>query len=87
VKARVIRDQSKRSGERQLSPFRSFDFDEALVILFDTNYDVSRASLLDAETVLDHCRESKHVNGHVLIARDSVLDLGADVTEMMNAAS
>jgi hypothetical protein len=37
--------------------------------------------------VLQHCRESRHVNGHVLIARDSVLDLGVDVTETMNAAS
>jgi len=87
VKARVVRDPSRRSGERQLSPFRSFDFDEALILLFDTNYMVSRAALLKAATVLDHCRESRHVNGHVLIARDSVLDLGVDVTDALNAAS
>jgi hypothetical protein len=87
VKARVIRDPSRRSGERQLSPFRSFDFDDALIILFDTSYDVSRGVLLAAETVLDHCRESRHVNGHVLIARDSVLDLGTEVTREMNSAS
>ena len=87
VKARVIRDPSNKRGERQLSPFRSFDFDDALIILFDTNYDVSRAAMLDAGTVLDHCRESRHVNGQVLIARDSLLDLGADATDMLNAAS
>lgn len=48
---------------------------------------VSRAVLLDAATVLANCRESRHVNGHVLIARDSVLDLGVDVTNKMNDAS
>lgn len=87
VKARVIRDPSKKSGERQLSPFRSFDFDDALILLFDTNYMVTRAALLDAATILANCRESRHVNGHVLIARDSVLDLGVDVTQTMNGAS
>ena len=36
VKARVIRNGS--AGERQLSPFRSFDFEHALIILFDGEY-------------------------------------------------
>ena len=44
-------------------------------------------AMLDAEAVLDHCRESRHVNGYVLIARDSVMDLGTDVTDILNAAS
>ena len=39
VKSRVLRSPSKAS-ERQLSPFRSFEFTEALVILFDRGYDV-----------------------------------------------
>lgn len=86
VKARVVRDPSKKSRERQLSPFRSFDFDEALIILFDVTYRVTRATILDARVVLDHSRESRHVNGHVLIARDSVLDLGIDMTDVMNGA-
>ena len=87
AKARVIPDPSRISGERQLSPFRSFDFDDALIILFDSTYQVSRAVLLDVETVVNHSRESSHVNGRVLIARDSVLDLGDDVTDLLNSAS
>ena len=88
VKARVVRDPSKKSGERQLSPFRSFDFDQALIILFDTSYQVRRAATLDASVVvLEQSTESSHVNGRVLIARDSVLDLGVDMTSVMNAAA
>lgn len=83
----MVRDPSKKSGERQLSPFRSFDFDQALIILFDTSYQVRRAATLDASVVLEQSTESSHVNGRVLIARDSVLDLGADMTSVMNAAA
>jgi hypothetical protein len=87
VKARVVRDPARKSGERQLSPFRSFDFDEALIILFDTTYHVSRAVTLSADIVLEHSRASTHVNGRVLVARDSILDLGVDVTSLMNSVS
>lgn len=79
VKARVVRNPAK-AGERQLSPFRSFDFDCALILLFDDTYSVRRATLLSADVVLAHSRESAHVNGRIVIARDSLLDLGTDVT-------
>jgi hypothetical protein len=77
VKCRVLRNGD--AGERQLSPFRSVDFDEALIIFFDATYEVQRAALLTAEQVLRLARWQPHVNGRVLIARDAVLNLGTDV--------
>jgi hypothetical protein len=79
VKARVVRNTAK-AGERQLSPFRSFEFDSALIILFDDTYRVRRAIMLPATVVLEHSRDSSHVNGRILIARDAVLNLGDDLT-------
>jgi hypothetical protein len=81
VKARVIRNPTK-AGERQLSPFRSFDFDVALVVLFDRAYAVSRAVTLSADLIFEHSRESRHVNGRIVIARDALLDMGTDVTDL-----
>jgi hypothetical protein len=78
VKCRVVRRDD--AGERQLSPFRSFGFDQALIVLFGPGYTVRRAVLLSAEVVKQRARWSAHVNGHLLIARDGVLDLGTDVT-------
>jgi hypothetical protein len=79
IKCRVLRNG--KAVERQLSPFRSFNFDEALVILFAPSYDVLRAVLLPPAVIEQHARWRKHVNGHVLIARDGVLDIGTDVTD------
>ena len=80
VKARVLR-KPNLVGERQLSPFRSFDFDDALVILFDRTYQVLRAVLLPKAVVEAKSSYRKHVNGNILIARDTVLGEGTDVTE------
>jgi hypothetical protein len=82
VKARVLRNGS--AGERQLSPFRSFDFDYALVILFDRSYAVHRAALLLAKVIIDNSVEKKHVNGRIVFAREPLLEQGIDVTELMN---
>jgi hypothetical protein len=82
VKARVLRKGS--AAERQLSPFRSFEFDHALVILFDRSYAVHRAALLPMQTVLDNTVESKHVNGRIMFARESLMKQGINVTELMN---
>ena len=85
IKSRVLRNPTKfGTSERQLSPFRSFEFEEALVILFDISYRVARAVLLPAAVVLEHSTYRSHVNGHVAIARDSLMDLGKDITDMFN---
>src|SRR6266511_1444897 len=45
IKARVVTDPRKR-GERQLSVFRSWQFDAAVVVLFDDEFRVWRAARL-----------------------------------------
>jgi len=46
VKARVVSDPAK-PGQLQLSPFRSFDFDSAIVVLLSAiDYAVSHRQLL-----------------------------------------
>jgi hypothetical protein len=53
-------------------------------VLFDRSYAVGRAVTLPAELILEHSSESRHVNGRILIARDSLLDLGTDVTSLFD---
>ena len=84
VKARLVRDVKKRS-ERLLSVFRSFDFDDCLVLLFDQKYEVRNAVLLSAKVVAERARMSKHVNGHLLFATDAILQLGKDVKDQFLA--
>ena len=75
------------AGERQLSPFRSFDFDQALIILFNTSYDVQRAVLLTADLARKIARWRDYVRAFVLIASDTALDQGDDVTARFLSAS
>jgi len=84
VKSRVARTGGV--DDRQLSPFRTVDFDELLVILFDTTYEVTRAALLTNEQVMRLARWQPHMNGRVLIARDAVLALGTDVRRRLRPA-
>ena len=48
IEARVVTDPRKR-GERQLSVFRSWEFDAAVVVLFDDEFRVWRAARLPIE--------------------------------------
>jgi hypothetical protein len=84
VRCRVIR--TGQQDERQLSPFRNVDFDDALVILFDPSYDVIRAASLTREQVMRLARWQPHMSGRVLIARDAVLALGTDVRRRLRSA-
>ena len=86
VKARVVWDPTKTSA-LQLSPFRSFDFDLALVVLFGTTYEVLRAVLLEAAVVEERAVYRAYVNGHVLKAGQALLDLGEDVTARFRDAA
>ena len=88
VKCRVIFDLTNR-GQRQLSPFRSFEFDAAAIVLLDEYYCLRRASLVPRETVEKHAIHRSHVNGAVLFATDTLLgDPGAtDITDLLREAS
>lgn len=78
VKSRMV--DGKGASKRQLSPFRSWDFTTAAIILFDDDYTVMRASFIPVDIVRAAGTYRKHVNGDVVFARDDLLDLGRDVT-------
>jgi len=73
IKARVVTDPRKR-GERQLSVFRSWEFDAAVVVLFDDEFRVWRAARLPIETFqaaakfVEHVRRIPHLR-HGRLAR------------------
>lgn len=83
VKCRVAHGR----GRTQLfSPFRSWDFDACVFVIFDGfSYDVLRASEVGAEQVRAACRESVWVRGHrVTVAKVDSLN-GRDVTELLQS--
>ncbi len=86
VKSRVVR--ANDAGTRQMSVFRSWNFDVSVVILFSNNdLSINKASELEALIVKQHARYVKHVNGWRLIATEQVLDQGVDVTERLRRAA
>jgi hypothetical protein len=86
IKARVLSDPEK-SGQRQLSPLRSWDFDDAVIVLFDRRYAVQRATRIKVGELKAAAREDKWVSGHRVIARDALLDRGRDITEKLREAA
>jgi hypothetical protein len=85
VKARVVTDP-RVHGERQLSVFRSWDFDAAVVVLFDDEFHVWRAALLPVETLQAAAHFVQHVSGYRVLATDELLAAGEDWTERLRAA-
>lgn len=89
VKARVVGDPIS-SSQRQMSPFRSWDFDlGALVQLSATNYTVVRAALVPADEIRNRATYRAHVNGHIAFMTEDLLGApGAqDVTRPFNIAA
>jgi hypothetical protein len=73
VKARVV-SEPVQSGQLQLSPFRSFNFDFAVILLLSAaDYAVSRASKVPRPVVESAATHRQHVNGKVLFARPGVM--------------
>lgn len=86
VKARVVTDP-KVAGERQLSFFRSWDFDAGVVALFDDQFRVWRATHLPVAVLEQEARSVEHVRGFRVMATDGLLDRGEDWTERLRAAT
>jgi hypothetical protein len=86
VKCRVV--QEGKRGQRQLSPFRTWDFDRAVIVLFD-DYGIYRCVALPREVVQEHSTYRKHVNGHVMRATDAVMNhpSGDDWTDDLRGVS
>lgn len=72
VKARVVTDP-RNPGERQLSVFRSWDFDAAVIVLFDDEGRVWRAARVPTATLQANAYLTPHVNGQVVYATDALL--------------
>jgi hypothetical protein len=86
VKARVMTNP-RSAGERQLSVFRSWDFDAALVVLFDDEFRVWRATRLPVSQLERVARFVEHVKGYRVVANDALLDQGEDWTERLQLAA
>jgi len=86
VKARVVTD-SKLSGERQLSVFRSWDFDAAVIVLFDDEFRVWRAAWVPVNKLEGVAHFNEHVSGFRVMASNELLDEGDDWTERLRQAT
>jgi hypothetical protein len=89
VKTRVVSDPPRR-GQVQTSPFRSWDFQHAgLLLLRDTDYAVLRAALVPVEVVQAQSSFRAHANGSVVQMTDTLLGhpSASDVTEELRLAA
>ena len=88
VKAPVVADPAE-PGQLQLSPFRSFGFDSAVIVLLSaTDYAVWRASKVPRYVVESSAIYRQHVNGKVLFARPEIVGHpdATDLTATLRAA-
>jgi hypothetical protein len=89
VKSRVV-SNPPRSGQLQLSPFRSFDFDDAVIVLFDdTDYSVRQAIRIPVDALRALAAHSQHVNGHIVHARPALMEspVAQDITALVRAVT
>jgi hypothetical protein len=82
VKARVVTNPGTR-GERQLSVFRSWKFNAAVIVLFDDDFRVWRAALLPVGVIRSAGRFREYVQGTVVFATDDLLDRGEEWTRTL----
>lgn len=89
VKARVVSDPP-RSGQLQLSTFRSFDFDEAVIVLLDDHdYGVRHAIRLPVEHLQAVAVHDQHVNGYRVHARAALMTSphAVDISALLRAVT
>jgi hypothetical protein len=89
VKTRVV-STPPSAGQLQTSPFRSWAFDTAaLVLLRAEDYYVVRAALVPVAVVKELGQWRQHVNGHVMMMNGRLLDHehATDITEALNMAA
>ena len=79
-------------GQRQLSVFRSLDFDELAIVLFNGDLGIWRSVLLPVGALTGLMRRNEYVNGDRLMAADRLLvdvdelggrDLTEDVSQLL----
>lgn len=72
VKARVV-TSTRRKGERQLSSFRSWDFDAAIIVLFDDEFRLWRAARIPGSVLQEVAYYAQHARGYTVYATDELL--------------
>lgn len=82
VKARFVTDPI-RAGQRQLSAFRSFEFDSLVVVFLDDRTPVSRASCIPREVVEHGAVADDYVSAKRVIASDALMEAGEDWTSRL----
>ena len=88
VKARVVSDPV-RPSQLHLSPFRSFGFDPAVIVLLSAaDYAVVRASKVPRHVIESFATYRTHVNGSVLFNRPEIMGHpdATDLTAVLQAA-
>lgn len=88
VKARVVSEPAE-PGQLQLSPFRSFGFEPAVIVLLSaTDYAVSRTAKVPRYVVESSAIYRQHVNGMVLFAHPEIMGHpgATDLTATLRAA-
>lgn len=86
VKARAL--DHEHIGSQITSPFRSWDFDAAIIVLLNPmDLSVGRATELTIDEVKANATYRKHVNGHILRPNDVLMSQGTDVTDRLSAAA
>ena len=89
VKARVVSTKIN-AGQRQMSPFRSWDFHKAALVQFsEHNYSVVRAVLVPVGEVRAVSAWRSHVNGSIAHMTEALMTSAgsADITEAIRAAA
>ena len=73
IKARLVSEPPTR-GQLQTSPFRSWDFDLAALMLFHSDsYAPALAVLAPVQILRHHARHRQHVNGDVVFIRPPLI--------------
>lgn len=78
------------SGQLQLSPFSSFEFDEAVIVLFDdVAYGARQVVRIPVYAVRDVAVHSRQVNGHIAHARPALMSGPGttDITSLLQAVT
>jgi hypothetical protein len=86
VKARVVTDPTN-AGQRQVSAFRSWDFELVMFVLFEPMYRVRAAALVPAAVVREHSSHVQFTASDRVLASDPMLALGENYTERLQTAT
>ncbi len=89
VKARLA-SEPRTSGQLQTSPFRSWDFDAAALVLLSTiDYHVTKAVLLPVDVTRACAIWRPNVNGWVIRMTNALMGhtSAEDITDRLNAAA